>query len=523
VLHDSWLTLVLGWGGTWALRSLVNAMIVVEAWPDQDRPTLAHQLRRTVPFTLASSLVLLPWAIVAFELSVIPISWLFFVAVPPVVILALVIHHGSVTGAWWHQVPPWRAVTWVACTFVVETLLGMMMGAAPAALWAPLAAAGGVFNAWAWRGLVAAALGRGTRRRWVPLGPTVIAVMIGGTVVGTYAGFAIVGARASAHRASSPPAAAPPTAGGEPPVLIVSGFNSTMAGPQPAPIPGAYDEVRFSYAGVDAHGQPLPYTAAATHRSIPDLVRLLANQISELRRRAGRPVTLVAESEGSLIARVYAATAPSGAVDRIVLLSPLDQPGRVFYPSSGHEGYGVGTGEALGGLSDLLGDISPVNLGADAPLFRSIVDHAGGLRGLLACPTPGVPENLIEPLADAVTDPTPPSTTVPVTVIPAFHGGLLTDAQAVQDVSRLIAGKSIASGSGLDGAEQVIRLAGGAWQVPSLPLRFYADSGDHPSCQTMVDRLQRWVGLEPPAAGPPAVAGPVAAGYTGSTPGKGHP
>ena len=188
----------------------------------------------------------------------------------------------------------------------------------------------------------------------------------------------------------------------------------------------------------------------------------------------------------------------------MVLLSPLDQPGRVFYPPSGRQGYGVATGEALGGLADLLGRISPIDLGADDPLFRSIVDHAGALRGLLACPTPGKAENLIEPLADAVVDPAPPSTSVPVTVIPAFHGGLLTDAQARDDVARLLSGGAIPSSTGLDGAEHIIRLAGGAWQVPSLPLRFYADSDDAPSCQAMAVQLRHWVGPVP-AYSPPTV------------------
>ena len=250
VLHNSWLTLALELAGAWAARSLLNAMIVVEAWPGTDRPSLARQLRRTVPFTLGSSLVLLPWAVIAFEVSVIPISWLFFVAVPPVMILAMVMHHGSVTGAWWHQVPPWRGVAWVAWTFVIETLVGMTLGAAPAALWVPLAALGGLFNAWAWKGLVAAALGRDTRRRWVPLGPTVIAAMVAGAVVGTNVGFAIVGARAHGRPTATASPASP--VGGRPPVLIVAGFNSTSSGADPTPIPGGYDEVRFSYAGVDA-------------------------------------------------------------------------------------------------------------------------------------------------------------------------------------------------------------------------------------------------------------------------------
>lgn len=521
VLHDSWLALALEWAAIWAGRSILNALIIIEAWPGPDRPSLTRQLRRTVPFTLGSSFILLPWAVIAFEVSVIPISWLFFVALPPVVILALVVHHGSVTGAWWHQVPPWRGVAWVACTFLVETVSGMALGAAPAALWVPLAGFGGLFNAWAWRGLVAAVLGHGTDRRWVPLGPGVIAAMVAAAIVGTNAGFAIVTARAPARPAGAN-GPTPPPAGSGGPVLVVSGFNSTLAGPQPPAIPGSYDEVRFSYAGLDARGRPRPYTAADTHRSLPDLVRLLANQVSVLERRADRPIAIIAESEGSLVARAYVAAVPAAPVGRMVLLSPLDQPGRVFYPASGRQGYGVATGEALGGLTDLLGHISPVDLSADDPLFRSIVDHAGGLRGLLACPTPGIAEHLIEPLADAVADPMPPSTTVPVTVISAFHGGLLTDSQARHDVTRLLAGEAIPPSTALDGAEEVIRLAGGAWQVPSLPLRLYAHSGDTPSCQAMADELRRWIGSGTPVPAP-SPAPPPNPSLGTADPGLGRP
>ena len=78
VLHNSWLALTLECAGIWAGRSLLNALIVVEARPGPDRPPWARQIRRTVPFTLGSSLVLLPWAVIAFEVSVIPISWLFW-------------------------------------------------------------------------------------------------------------------------------------------------------------------------------------------------------------------------------------------------------------------------------------------------------------------------------------------------------------------------------------------------------------------------------------------------------------
>ena len=47
------------------------------------------------------------------------------------------------------------------------------------------------------------------------------------------------------------------------------------------------------------------------------------------------------------MAQVYLAATPRAPVDAVVLLSPLAEPGRVFYPPRGDEGWGVATGTMI--------------------------------------------------------------------------------------------------------------------------------------------------------------------------------
>src|SRR5205807_1922998 len=76
----------------------------------------------------------------------------------------------------------------------------------------------------------------------------------------------------------------------------------------------------------------------------------------------GRPISIVAESEGALVAKTFLTTTPSAPVDQLIMLSPLVQPGRVYYPPAGHEGWGVATGAGLSGLSAGLNTIAPFRL-----------------------------------------------------------------------------------------------------------------------------------------------------------------
>lgn len=519
VLQDSWLALAAEAGAVLVLRSLLNAVLVHQAWWGDDRPTLLALWRRTAIASLALGIFIAPWAALAFGVDMVSISWLSFAALPPILLVALISPHGPVSRGWWHQVPPRRAVGWVVLIVIETTLTGAVVHALPAAGWVPAVAAGGLFNAWAWRGVVGAVTGRaGVRRRFVPVVPVVAVGMVGVAVIGTAVAFSLVGrpspiepsASASTRGGARTNLEATPgaAAAGQvarrahagPPVVVVSGFDTSWDGASTPPIPGRFDEQRFSYRGLGASGQPLPYTAADTHRSVRTTARLLATQVEMLHRATGQPVSIVAESEGELVARVYAAAVPAAPIARLVLLSPLDEPGRVYYPLDGHEGYGLMTGYELRGLTAVLGGISPVQMPADSPFLRSIVDHAGDLRNLLSCPANDTPEEIIEPLADAVVDPASPAPGVPTIVLPAFHGGLLSDTQAQADVEALLQGKRPApSASGLAGLETTLRLASASWQVPALPLSLYPTPGgggsDSPTCSAMAAHIQAWIGL----------------------------
>lgn len=492
VLQDSWLALALESAGALFLRSLINALLVHQAWAGSDRPRLAVIWMRTAVASLVLGIFIAPWAALAFGVDMVSVSWLSFAAIPPIIAVALANPHGPVSRGWWHQLPPRRAVGWVALVVVETTVGGAVVGALPAAGWVPAVAAGGLFNAWAWRGVVGAVTTSApSRRRFVPIGPAVAVGMVAVAVAGTALSFSL--ATRPAPAAAAAPRPAPAVASGGAPVLVVSGFDTHWDGnPDPPPLPGPFHEVRFSYRGLGAGGQPLPYTAADTHQSVGASARQLALQVDALHRATGRRVNVVAESEGELVARTFAAAYPDAAVSHLILLSPLIEPGRVYYPAAGQQGYGLMTGYELRALTDLLGGISPVNLPADSPLLRSIVDHAAELRDLLSCPT-RADEELIAPLADAVTASSAPAN-IPTLVIPAFHGGLLSDPTAQADIADIIEGRPVQPSTGLETVDTTVRLAASAWEVPPLPLSLFPTAGsDDPSCATMKADVQAWV------------------------------
>jgi hypothetical protein len=316
--------------------------------------------------------------------------------------------------------------------------------------------------------------------------------MVAVAIVGTAVGFSLMTARS---KSSTAQAATTPQSG--PPVLVVSGFDTTSVGWDPKPIPGPFDERRFSYRGVDAAGRPLTYTAADTHRSVSDLVKVMATQVDELARQSGQPVSIVAESEGSIVAKVYSMVMVGAPVARLVLLSPVVQPGRVYYPPGGHGGWGLVAGYELRATTSLLGAISPLNLPADSPLLRSLVDHAGALRYLLRCPAAGIPQLNVVPLADAVAASDDPVLSGSSAVIPAFHGGLLSDHDARRTVARVLQGDRLPNTGAWSALARSIGRASQAWQIPSLPLRLYPNATSSrqgvPSCDAMTAALHQWI------------------------------
>lgn len=445
-----------------AFRSVVTAAIVREAWPEEmDRPPWPALLRRSAIFVLVTALILAPWAALEFGAAVMSLSWLFYVAIPLTLLIGLLVHHGSVTSRWWRHPPPLRTVGWIAAAFAGLTVASGVVQGVPAGL-RPFAIAGaGVFNAWAWHGVVRGVVLRRPVRRNLPLAPIGVTGLMGVAAVGTVAGFQL------AEPPARPLTVAPVSTGGEP-VLVVSGFGSEWDGGSQERFDGPFEERRFSYRGVDERGEPLPYDRDDTLDALPVLVEAMAAQVEEFHRDTGRDVDIVAESQGALLAKTYVASHPEAPVDQMVLLSPLVRPARVYYPPTGEDGWGAATGYPLRGLTALIRGLTPLTVDTDSALFESVNEHAPLLRSVLACPAPGVDELIVTPIADAVASADLDTGDLEVIDVADFHGGLLGDGR-VRDlvVEELTGGRPESSDTVSLGARAVRALAAG-WQVPEL-------------------------------------------------------
>jgi hypothetical protein len=437
--------------------------------------------------------LLAPWAGLLFGLAVMPVSWLFFAAIPPVLGIGLLIHHGVVRNErhWRWSPPPPRTAGWIALTFAVLTLSGGALSAAPAALRLPVAAAAGLFNAWAWLEIVnVLALAPRVPRRPVPLVPIALALLL--AVVATGAG---LGFRANQANRNTQARLPHPLAGR--PVLLVTGFDSSWDGVSRRWLDGDFEVRRFSYRGEGASGAPLPYSGADTHDPLPDLVKAMAAQVAAFNRASGQPVAIVAESEGALVAKTYLAANPGAPVGELVMLSPLVQPARVWYPRRGADGWGLAAGWELRGLDSLFQDVSDANLSADMPVVRSVLDHGPALRDLLACPLPNTHQLALFPLADAVATPHPSEIGIPSEVVPAFHGGLLGDGSVRQTGARYLDHGSVPAPTVWPVVQQLLRASAAAWQVPELPLTlnpaWSGPPGRTPNCDAISASLHTWL------------------------------
>ena len=494
VYHRSWLGLAGETIAMLAFRGGLTALLVWLAWPrGAPRPPTPALLRSALLFTLVSAVLMAPWVGLLFGLAVMPVSWLFFAAVPPVLFVGLLIHAGAVRHGW--QGPAARTTGWIAASFLVLTLSGGALAASPAWLRLPLAAASGLFNAWAWLAIVRVlALRTRPRRRTVAVVPIALAVMLAMIPVGAGLGFrASVGSAAAA----TPAPRVSPVSSGQP-VLLVSGLGTHWDGVARRWLPGHLEVRRYSYAGQDATGHPLPYVSSDTHQPLPNLVRTMGAQVESLHRQSGRPIAIVAESEGALVAKTYLAISPSAPVDQLVMLSPLVQPVRVFFPGPGDQGWGLAGGWELREIGSVFRDVSGANVSPDMPVIRSVLNHGPALRDLLACPLPRTRELAMFPLADAVATPHPSKIGIPSEVVPAFHGGLLADQKIRGMVSSYLLTGEVSAGPFWPVASKLLRASAAAWQVPELPLTlnpaWSGPSGRSPSCQAMVSSLREWLG-----------------------------
>jgi pimeloyl-ACP methyl ester carboxylesterase len=225
---------------------------------------------------------------------------------------------------------------------------------------------------------------------------------------------------------------------------------------------------QFSYAGVDGRGRPVPHTGEATDADLAVVAGLMADQLDSLARRTGRPVAVVAESEGTLVMAEYLRRHPDAPIDRLMLLSPIVHPGRVNFPDPGLEGRGIVAGAQLRIFSEFIDELAPFSLTVDGPLGDSVRRDAAALQEASFCDRPGIEEIAIIPVADAVT--TPPGSDYPIDVLflPGFHGGLRGRTDVREMVVDWVSGAELHGSTAWSTIGRLIADSASAWQVPAL-------------------------------------------------------
>jgi hypothetical protein len=285
VYHPSWLVFVVGALALVAARAALDCALVRAAWPpDQEPPSLRTQLTHAARFTAATAAALVLFAVLTFALAFTSLSWLFFVAVPVLLMVALLVHHGDVVDAWWRDPPIRASVTTVLWVFALLTVGGSLIAAVPRPV-APVLAGVTAFGIAVCRLRSVGALAthgatpspvRATRRwPYALVGlAAVLALVLGGTAVGFAVSSAVEAGR-------TPPARARFDAAGTP-VLVVKGFNSRWDGVTYRWVRGHHRIRRFSYRGLDARGRPLTYGRDDTHRGVLELAREMGRQVDAL-------------------------------------------------------------------------------------------------------------------------------------------------------------------------------------------------------------------------------------------------
>jgi len=481
-------------------RSALDVALLRQAWPrGLPAPSAGRAFMSCAALTLLAWLMLLPAATLAFGAAVLPFSWPFLAAFPIMLGIVAALSHGGVLTSWWRRLPPPRAVLWLLGSFAAATAAAALISRLPAAAALAVTAVTGLVNARAWYGIALLAARLHPREHVsvpakvlfsLPFAPltavVVLALVVGvarllftGTIelpisppqaVAVEAALAS-GGTAGASSASGPAAASVSTTTAA--VLVVGGWGSSCcdaADGLRSVLPGV--PVRqFSYSGLNANGRPIPSGADADDVSLPVLGDRIAAQVRVLHAATGRPVSVVAESEGTLGVYAMMARDPGLPLSSVVLLSPIVSPGQLSY-SPAADGPSVSE-DALAELNHLVGNMSPYGPGGAEALLNS-VNQVGAryFDDMLTSAVGGAAGKSIRwlavvPLADAVTLPAcalPPG----VIVVPAFHGGLLGDPTVLPMVSQFLYGHQVsAPDNSLRAAAELITSASAAWRMPN--------------------------------------------------------
>jgi hypothetical protein len=512
-------------------RSAVDAVLIMLAWPRGENnlppPRFLASLMSCAVLTVLVGLVLSPVVTLMFGVALLPFSWPYLAAVPILLGTAVALSLGGVSQAWWRRLPPARTAAWVIATFGVLSLASALMTHMDTPGAVAVAGLAGIVDARAWYGLTAAAVRAAAERpphpwqwraalwrvrrtlrhrtTWVPMAP-LAAVMVLVLVVGMArlaftgtvrfapgAGDVVAGPVSAeeglaapnrgAGGAGGPVAASPrgPAGTGGPArgaVLVIEGFGSTCCHSANA-LRAAEPQMlvrQFSYQGLDAAGRPIPYDLAG-NMSIQVLGDRMAAQVEKLYRLSGRPVDIVAESEGTLGVYAMLARHPRAPIGSVVLLSPIVAPGQLGQAGSRAE---TVPGAALNTLNNLIGGMSPYGRSGARALIDS-VSEVGASYFARVSRDRGLPWLAVVPLADAVTL---PACSWPRNVIfvEAFHGGLLGDRPVQRLVEAFLTGGAVSdrdldeltgqSQRDLRNTAQLIASAAAAWRMPDL----------HPEC-----------------------------------------
>jgi hypothetical protein len=513
--NQSWL----GFTGVLVLlvlaRSVVDAILVRLAWPSAPAhdvpavpgPRFLTSVMSCAVLTVLLGLVMSPVVTLMFGVALVPFSWPYLGAVPILLGVAMAMSQGGVGQAWWRRLPPLGTAAWVIATFLVLSLASVLMAHLDTAGMVAVAGLAGVVNARAWYGLTVATVRRSverpphpwywraalqriqwalrTRTSWVPLAPLaavmVLALAVGltrlaftGTVrfAGGTAGSAAAALTTSTQGGLPPPGSSGQGAGGTAgtgphgALLVVGGFGSSCcheAHALRAAEPGMLVR-QFSYLGLDAAGQPIPYGPAAGDLPIQVLGDRMAVQLEKLYQQARTPVDVVAESEGTLGVYAMLARHPHLPVGSLVLLSPIVEPGQV---GQANDTVPV---DLLNTMNNLVGGMSRYGSSGAQELIDS-VSEVGASYFAMVSHDRNRPWLAVVPLADAVTLPACPWPKNMI-FVDAFHGGLLGDASVRQMIVTFLASGSVsvdsASQRQLRTTAQFIAAAAAAWRMPQL-------------------------------------------------------
>ena len=520
----SWLWFALLLAGLLVARAALNTAMVRLAWPAYLTPPSLAALRGALIVTTLACLLISPLVSLTFGVAILPFSWPFLALLPAMLLIALPLSHAGLAGTWWRTLPPASAGWWLLTEFAVLTAAAALCTALPPPDAVPIAGLAGLVNARAWYGLTAAIAraagqahaepdkpglgqtapaGTGFARTGpaepglalsalaqagpaaedpavlalpavhrVPAGPMALAAVIAVVIALIRLVFFFGGPAATANRqdavAWTTGTLGNAHAGGAAavtgnPVLEIAGFGSWCCGQDRAlakALPGTVVE-QFSYLGTNRHGQPRPYGAKASNLPLPQLGDQIAAQLWRLHDETGKPVDIVAESEGTLGLDAMLAQHPDAPVGSVALLSPIVAPGQYAYKGTGS---GLLTRDELQALIWFVGGLSSFGSSGAQTLISSV--NSVGARFASAA-AEHAPVRMLEviPLADAVTLPACPLPRS-VVVIPAFHGELLDDPVALRAVDRFLTDRSVTGVPGLRTTAEIMAAAATAWRMP---------------------------------------------------------